>query len=157
MPAADEKPERDERSPVERLVAGRLIDEDAVGRPLDEATRQRARSVEAVLRGDALPRYIRRAAEIERAVRDHARALADAYATLREEVVDEAARARRWRAIAEGWDFSAVNTLISQHNDWYPIERDLPIDLRTRDYVLINGHSYRKRELDSAWVLERFG
>ena len=25
------------------------------------------------------------------------------------------------------------------HNEWYPVERDLPMDLRTRDYVLING------------------
>jgi hypothetical protein len=30
------------------------------------------------------------------------------------------------------------------------------MDLRTRDYVLVNGRSYRRRELDAIWVLERF-
>ena len=30
------------------------------------------------------------------------------------------------------------------------------MDLRTRDYVLINGRSYRRRELDTAWILEQF-
>jgi hypothetical protein len=30
------------------------------------------------------------------------------------------------------------------------------MDIHTRDYVLINGRSYRRRELDAAWVLERF-
>ena len=32
--------------------------------------------------------------------------------------------------------FDELNELIGQHNEWYPIERDLPMDLRTRDYVL---------------------
>ena len=43
--------------------------------------------------------------------------------------------------------FDELNELIQQHNDWYPIERDLPMDLRTRDYVLINGRSYRREPL----------
>ena len=30
------------------------------------------------------------------------------------------------------------------------------MDLRTRDYVLINGRSYRRPELGPAWVLEHF-
>ena len=43
--------------------------------------------------------------------------------------------------------FDELNELIRQHNDWYPIERDLPMDLRTRDYVKVNGRSYRRPEL----------
>lgn len=43
-----------------------------------------------------------------------------------------------------------------QHNEWYPIERDLPMDLRTRDYVLVNGRSFRRPLLDPAWILDRF-
>ena len=52
--------------------------------------------------------------------------------------------------------FDDLNDLIRQHNEWYPIERDLPMDLRTRDYVLINGRSYRREPLSPQWVLERF-
>ena len=141
-------PEEDARSPAERIVRRSLIGDSGVGAPLDERARQRVRSIEAVLRGDALPRYMRRAREIERAVAAHRDALAEAYA--------QRAGAAEWRQTAASWDFSQVNTLIAQHNAWYPIERDLPMDLRTRDYVLVNGHDYRKRELDAAWVLELF-
>jgi hypothetical protein len=27
---------------------------------------------------------------------------------------------------------------------------------RTKDYVLVNGHSYRREELGPDWILERF-
>jgi hypothetical protein len=138
----------DPRTPAERLLAESKISDGGTGRPFDDRARQRIRSIEAVLRGDALPRYMRRAVEIERATRDHLEALAAAYA--------ERTGANDWRRTAQAWDFGAVNRLIEQHNAWYPIERDLPIDLRTRDYVLVNGHDYRKRVLDAAWVLERF-
>jgi len=30
------------------------------------------------------------------------------------------------------------------------------MDLRTRDFVLINGRSYRRAELGPDWVLEHF-
>jgi hypothetical protein len=138
----------DPHSAAERLVRRSHIDDSGVGRPLDDRARQRVRSIEAVLRGDALPRYMRRAREIERAVHAHVEALADAYA--------QRTRAEDWIRTAHTWDFGEVNTLIEQHNAWYPIERDLPMDLRTRDYVLVNGHDYRKRALDATWVLERF-
>ena len=52
--------------------------------------------------------------------------------------------------------FDELNELIRQHNEWYPIERDLPMDPRTRDYVLIRGRSYRRPELGPEWVLEQF-
>ena len=64
--------------------------------------------------------------------------------------------ARLWRARAERFDFSELNRLIDQHNDWYPMERDLPMDPRTGDYVLIRGRSYRRRRLDAQWILDRF-
>jgi hypothetical protein len=64
--------------------------------------------------------------------------------------------AERWTAFARRCRFDELNTLIEQHNEWYPIERDLPMDLRTRDYVLINGRSYRREPLSAAWVLREF-
>jgi hypothetical protein len=30
------------------------------------------------------------------------------------------------------------------------------MDVRRRDYVLVNGQPYGRRPLDAAWVLERF-
>ena len=30
------------------------------------------------------------------------------------------------------------------------------MDVRRRDYVLVNGEHYSRRPLDAAWVLERF-
>ena len=49
-----------------------------------------------------------------------------------------------------------MNELIGQHNEWFPIERQLPIDPRTRDYVLVGGRPYRRDELGPEWVLEKF-
>jgi hypothetical protein len=49
-----------------------------------------------------------------------------------------------------------VNELIREHNEWYPVEADLAIDLRTRDYVPICGRSYRRTELGPDWILEQF-
>ncbi len=148
--------EKDTRTPAERLVERSRISETGMGKPLSERALQRVRSVESTLLGDAIPRYIRRAAEIEKAVRTHERDLAEAYARTREEHSDSAAFAAAWLAHVDSLDFSDLNTLIGQHNAWYPIERDLPIDLRTRDYVLVNGHDYRKTPLDRDWVLARF-
>ena len=62
----------------------------------------------------------------------------------------------RWTAFAHRCHFEELNELIGQHNEWYPIERDLPMDLRTRDYVLINGRSYRREPLSADWVLRHF-
>ncbi len=153
----DDTPQGERRSPAERLVAGSLIDESGVGKPLRRSTLQRSRSVESYLRGDALPRYIRRAAEIERGTRGHEAALREARQELAEAVGhDPAAFAERWTRTVRGWDFEDVNELVRQHNAWYPVERDLPMDPRTGDYVLVSGRSYRREELDADWALSRF-
>ena len=49
-----------------------------------------------------------------------------------------------------------LNDLIDRHNRNFPIEARLPMDPRTRDFVLLNGRHYRERPLDVHWVLERF-
>jgi hypothetical protein len=146
--------ENDRRSPTERLVIGPL-DERDLGRPLSERTRQSQRTVEAYLRAGHRPRWMERLLEIDRGIARETRRLDRAYRALREEHAGEAF-AERWREVARGWRFDALNELIAQHNDWYPIERDLPMDLRTRDYVRVGGRSHRRAPLDAAWVLERF-
>jgi hypothetical protein len=49
-----------------------------------------------------------------------------------------------------------VNDLIDRHNRFYPAEARLPMDVKRRDFVLVNGEHYAKRPLDSHWALARF-
>jgi hypothetical protein len=143
-------------SPAERHIARSRIDDRPAG-PLTEDQLFRQRSVESYLRGAVMPRYMQRLREITRATERHREALAEAYEGLAAaHRGDPAAFAAAWRERVGSWSFDEVNELIRQHNEWYPIERQLPIDLRTRDYVLIAGRSYRRDELDADWVFARF-
>jgi hypothetical protein len=147
----------DRHSSVERLVRRDLDERDGVGRPLSRRARQTPRSVEDYLKAGVRPRWMERAAQIDRGIARERRRLRQAHRALRAEcATDAAAFAPRWRAIAEAWPFDELNELIRQHNEWYPVERDLPMDPRTRDYVPVHGRSYRRPLLGPAWVLERF-
>jgi hypothetical protein len=132
-----------------------MEDPRTTGRPLSDRARQSHRSLEAYLRAGIRPRWMERLMEIESGMARERRRLAAAHAALREECAGDEF-ARRWRAVAATWRFEAINELIRTHNEWYPVERDLPMDLHTRDYVLVNGRSYRRRELGPDWVLEQF-
>jgi hypothetical protein len=144
----------DRRTPAERLVRAPL-DERDLGRPLSERARTARRSVEDYLRAGGRPRWMERLLEIDRGIARERNRLERAYRALREEA-PPGEFAARWRAVAEGWDFAELNLLIAQHNDWYPIERDLPMDLRTRDYIRVGGRSYRRTPLGPQWVLDEF-
>jgi uncharacterized protein involved in type VI secretion and phage assembly len=142
-----------QRVPAERAVSRSLIDRSGVGRPLSRRSMQRQRSVEAYLRGEVLPRYMQRAAQIEQLTHMHAQELRTAYRDLHaHHAGDDAALQETWSTVVAAWDFEEVNTLIRQHNDWYPIERDLPMDPRTGDYVLVSGHTYRREALGPEWA-----
>ncbi len=141
--------------PVQRLLRESLEDPRSGGRPLTDRARQSQRSLEAYLRAGLRPRWMERLMEIESGIKRERRRLARVYDALRDEVPHDDFAAR-WRAVAASWRFDELNELIRTHNEWYPVERDLPMDLRTRDYVLINGRSYRRRELGPDWVLELF-
>lgn len=128
------------------------------GRPL--RTRPRLFKLEAdsyiASLGGPLP-YMVRLREIDRLTADIEAALERRRRELAVECAgDAAAFERRWRRLAERWNFSEVNDLIDRHNRWYPVEARLPFDPRRRDYVLVNGKPYTRRPLDAAWVLERF-
>jgi hypothetical protein len=145
------------RSPAERVITRDLGREEGVGRPLSSRARQTIRSVEAYLKGGDPPRWMARLREIDRGIAAERQRLARAYRALQRECGPDAeAFARRWVAIARAWRFDHVNELIGQHNDWYPIERDLAMDPRTGDYVKIAGRSYRRAPLDPDWVLAHF-
>jgi hypothetical protein len=144
-----------DRSAAERLVRADLDESSGIGRPISSLARNTQRTVEAYLKAGVRPRWMERVAEIDQAIASQQRRFARRYRALRDEC-DGAAFAARWRAIAAEARFDELNELIDQHNEWYPIERDLPMDLRTRDYVLINGRSYRRPTLGPEWVLEHF-
>jgi hypothetical protein len=143
----------DQRSPAEKVVGRSLIDESGVGKPLSRRSMQRQRSVESYLRGEMIPRYMQRAAEIEQLTRLHEQALRGAHRRLAtEHARDPRAFERAWAEELAGWDFGEVNDLIAAHNAWYPMERDLPMDPRTGDYVLVGGRPYTRQALDAAWA-----
>ena len=145
----------DRETPLERLVM-RDVEQNA-GRPISRRARLAQRSVEAYLRAGIRPRWMERLDDIERGMAAHLKRLERAHRALREEHAgDPDGFARHWAARARSWRFDDLNELIRQHNEWYPIERDLPMNPRTGDYVRVGGRSHRRAELGPEWVLERF-
>ena len=95
--------------------------------------------------------------QVENGIARERRRLAKRYAELRERHAGDPAHfAARWQEIAHELRFEQLNLLIRQHNMYYPIERDLPMNPRTGEYVLQHGRDFRRPELTSAWVLEAF-
>jgi hypothetical protein len=150
----------EDRTPVERHVERSYLDDpEAIGgSPLSRRQRQTKRSVEQYLRGGVMPRYMERLRDVDRGIAEQEGLLRRSYEDLRDEHAgDEEGFARAWRARAREWTFpDSLNEVIAQHNEWYPIERQLPVDIRTRDYVKIHGRSYRRPLLGPDWVLKKF-
>jgi hypothetical protein len=149
-------PRDPELTPVEQLLAKKREHEES-GHRLSDRAFQYQRTLEGYLQAGNRPRWMERLAEIEQGTGRARRMLERAYRELLDEVGHDPAQfARRWRELAATWDFDEVNERIRQHNEWFPIERRLAVDLRTRDYVKINGRSYRREELGPEWILEQF-
>jgi hypothetical protein len=114
-------------------------------------------ALERYIRSAVMPRFMQRLREIEDATIGHRDRLELAYEECRDACGgDRELFARRWIEQAHAWSFGALNDLIEEHNEYYPIERNLPIDPRTGDYVAIVGRSYRREPLGPDWILERF-
>ncbi len=144
-------------SPVERIVGQDLDEESGKGRPLSSRAAQRSRSIEAYLKTGVRPRWMERVGDIDAGIARERQRLARTYRALQRECDgDRELLQARWRERARSWDFGELNVLIEQHNDWYPIERDLPLNPRTGDYVRVGGRSYRRPLLGEQWVLEQF-
>lgn len=148
----------DELNSVERILSKDLDEVDGLGRPLSRRARHAQRSVEDYLKAGGRPQWMERVMEIDRRVAEERRRHEAAYRQLRAESAGDDERfAASWVQRARAFPFDEeLNLLITQHNDWYPIERDLAMDMRTGDYVLINGRSYRRPLLDADWVLAHF-
>jgi hypothetical protein len=148
---------RPEHSPVERRVARSLDGEDRHGQPISTEELHRERTVENYLRGAVMPRWMERLRDIETGIRRHRSALARDYEWLREQHAgDPEGFARAWRELVGRRSFEDVNDLIRDHNQWYPVERQLPMDPRTGEYVLIAGRPYTREELTPSWALSQF-
>jgi hypothetical protein len=149
--------ERPQPSPVERRVARSLDGENRHGRAIPTEELQRERTVENYLRGAVMPRWMERLKDIEAGTRQHRRALAADHAYLREQHAgDPDGFARTWRARVEQRSFDDVNDLVDDHNEWFPVERQLPVDPRTGEYVKIAGRPYTRDPLTVAWALALF-
>jgi len=151
-PDLEESPrQRAEREAVERAAA----DSQLHGRPLPHRVRLERASLERYLRAAGGPLlYMRRLRQIEEGTRRHEEALAQRRTELAK-TTPPAELEEAWQAEARAWDFGDVNRLIEQHNRWYPVEAQLPMDPRTGDYALVDGRPYLRRPLDAAWALER--
>jgi hypothetical protein len=146
--------ERIAREKLERDLEGSPL----AGRPLRKRLRNFRPAVDGyvVSLGGPLP-YMVRLREIEEQTAEHERRLRDAWRSLAAACGGDGARfEREWRRQAERWSFDEVNDLIARHNRFYPVESRLPMDVRRRDFALVNGKHYSRRPLDAAWALERF-
>jgi glutathione S-transferase len=150
-------PDDERKTDVERLLGRSLEGTEPEGHRLSARARQTQRSVETYLRAGIRPRWMERLLEIEQGMTAARRRLERSYRTLQAECAGEPdVFADRWTAAAASFRFDELNRLIEQHNDWYPIERDLPMNPRTGDYVPVGGRPYRRRVLDREWVFEEF-
>src|SRR3954452_11239878 len=114
-------------------------------------------ALERYLRGSDPPRWTVRSRDIDRGIEEAREELAEAYAAMEAAIPDPVAFAAAWRERLADWKFDAhVNELIRQHNEYYPIERMLPIDIRTGEYRLVNGKPYQRPPLDAEWAASEF-
>lgn len=148
--------DRPELTPAERRIRRAREGKPRRG-PLSNQALTTERTVESYLRSGVMPRFMERLREIHADTERHRQRLAAAYAELRARLADRPEDfPAAWRDRVATWRFDEVNELIRQHNEWYPVERQLPMDPRTGDYVLIAGRSYRREELDADWALREF-
>jgi len=149
-------------NPVEQAGARRLAEDlegsPLQGKPIPRRLRNFRPAVDAYVASQGGPlAYMQRLRDIEAAIAEHEAQLANAYSSLaRAADGDSGAFARRWRALAERWNFDEVNDVIERHNRWFPVEARLPMDPGTGDFVLVAGRPYRRRPLDASWILARF-
>jgi hypothetical protein len=69
---------------------------------------------------------------------------------------DRARFAAEWQRHVAGVKLEPINELIVRHNRYFPMEANLPMDVKTLDYVNFGGGDYRRPLLDAAWILAQF-
>ena len=93
-----------------RLPSGAMFEEHAVGGPISAVSRWTPRTLEAYLMAGGRPRWMERIGEIEALSANARTRLRRARRPLEAECAGDAELlARRWRAVADAWDFREVN------------------------------------------------
>ncbi|HEU4702204.1 MAG TPA: hypothetical protein VFS37_06940, partial [Conexibacter sp.] len=149
----------DDAPPIERYLRERTEDLPGVGKPLSERARLGQRSVEAYLTGaNNPPRWMERVREIDQALKRERRLLEAERRSLRARFRrDREGFARAWRAFASergrSAEYQELNELIRAHNEWYPVERNLPVNPRTGEWVTVGGRSFLRPVVGAEWIL----
>jgi len=99
-----------------------------------------------------VPRFAERGLEIEQCRATHRRRLGEARRELELIYGKGDLLAAALRRLARTWCFDDVNALIDEHNRWFPIERNLPLDPATGEYLPVLGRSYRLERLGPEWA-----
>jgi hypothetical protein len=99
-----------------------------------------------------IPRFAERAIEIEQRTATHRRRLAAAHGELRATYGEGDLLAAARRRLVRTWSFDDVNALVDEHNRWFPIERNLPLDPATGEYLPVLGRTHRLERLDADWA-----
>jgi len=148
-----------EPTPAERYLRERTSELPGVGKPLTERARLAQRSVESYLTGaNNPPRWMERVREIDQALTRERRLLHVERRALQARFRRDAAGfARAWRAFAEARgrsvEYRELNELIRAHNEWYPVERNLPVNPRTGEWVTVGGRSFLRPVVGPEWIL----
>lgn len=146
-------------TPAEHYLRERAGELPGVGRPLSERARLAQRSVEAYLTGaNNPPRWMERVREIDRALKRERRLLAAERRAMRARFRgDPAGFAAAWRAFAaergRSREYRELNELIRAHNTWYPVERNLPVNPLTGEWVTAGGRSFLRPVVGEEWIL----
>src|SRR5688500_4632514 len=113
--------EADPRTPIERRIERSLEDTDGAGKPLSRRARQTKRTVEAYLKAGGVPRYMERRREIDGELAILRLRLERSYRAVRRSCGGDAELfAERWLERVNQWPYERLNTLIREHNEWYP-------------------------------------
>ena len=87
---------------------------------------------DSILKGyEGIPSFIMRTRALEDATDRFWRGLGEAYTQLRLETATPAEFSRRWQFAVDEWDFSSLQHLVHDYNEYFPIEANLPIDPHT--------------------------
>jgi hypothetical protein len=102
------------------------------------------------------PRWAERLQDLEGEERALTSRLRDAWIELAGQTPDDPTFAREWMTRVRAARLDVINTLVDQHNQFFPVERHLPWDFRLGDYRAPWGIEWRRRRRDAAWLLDAF-
>ena len=114
-------------------------------------------SADEMMRGLAgVPSWVRRTRALEDRIDRFWMAVEALYAKLRRENPDPTVFAHLWRKTVERLDYAPIEKAVSDYNEWFPIEANLPTDPATGVYFFRGRPFQPRRPLTPDDVLERF-